>query len=104
MFNVRTAGQRTHNEAELCLLIDKWKERREKTDEVDITRAVFEFDSADTPTSWHLTGKDKSAIQENWEVEIVKEHNKRYGWERVRDFLRTAAASERGTPPNNSRS
>jgi hypothetical protein len=102
VFNVRTAGQRTHNEAELCLLIDKWKERREKADEVEITRAVFEFDSADTPTSWHLTGKDKSSIQENWEAEIVKEHNKRYGWERVRDFLTTAAASERGTPPNNS--
>ena len=95
VLNVRTAGQRTHNEAELCLLIDKWRERREKTDEVEITRAVFEFDSADTPTSWHLTGKDKSAIQENWEAEIAKERNKRYGWERVKDFLTARTASER---------
>jgi hypothetical protein len=31
------------------------------------------------PTSWHLTGKDKSAIQENWEAEIVKEHNSGHG-------------------------
>jgi hypothetical protein len=102
VFNVRAAGQRTHNETELCLLIDKWRERRENADEVEITRAVFEFDRADTPTSWHLTGKDKSAIQENWEAEIVKEHNKRYGWERVKNFLTAQAASERGTPPNSS--
>jgi hypothetical protein len=102
VFNVRTAGQRTHNETELCLLIDKWRERREKTEEVEITRAVFEFDGADTPTSWHLTGKDKRAIQENWEAELVMEHNRRYGWERVKEFLTAQAANGRGTPPNSS--
>jgi hypothetical protein len=102
VLNVRTSGQRTHNEAELCLLIDKWRERRQKTEEVEITRAVFEFDSADTPTSWHLTSKDKNAIQNNWEAEIVKERNKRHGWERVKDFLTAQASSERGTPPNSS--
>jgi hypothetical protein len=94
VLNVRDAGQRTHNEVELCLLIDKWNE---KEDKVEIARAVFEFDGADTPLSWHLTEKDKRLIQENWEAELEKDRNKREGWDKVKDFLQQPQ-SERRTP------
>lgn len=88
VLNVRDAGQRTHNEVELCLLIDKWKAEAEG---VEITRAVFEYDGGITPLSWHLTNEDKEAIQKNWEAELTKERNKRHGWNKVRNFLTNQA-------------
>ena len=54
---------------------------------VTITRAVFEYDDADTPLSWHLTEDDKLNIEENWQDELDKPRNKCVGWEKVKIFL-----------------
>ena len=78
VLNVRDTGQRTHNEVELDLLVEKWAEK--DAHRVEIQRIAFEFDGADPPLSWHLTEKDKHAIEENWDDESKR-------WGPVRDFL-----------------
>lgn len=83
VFSVRNTGQRTHNDVELELLKDKWK------DDVTITQALFEYDSGDTPLSWHLTKDDKKEIDKNWDAELEKYYNACAGWNRVHAFLTT---------------
>lgn len=81
IFRVRNTGQRTHNDVELELLKDKWR------GDVKITRALFEYDSPDTPLSWHLTKGDKEEIEKHWKAELDRYYNTCAGWNRVRTFL-----------------
>jgi hypothetical protein len=54
---------------------------------VDIETAVFEFDGADSPLSWHLTEEQKGAVGEQWQAELRRESNTREGWCKVQRFL-----------------
>jgi hypothetical protein len=83
VLSVRNTGQRTHNDVELDLLQNKWKEK----DDVEIRRAVFEFDGADPPLSWHLTEEQKRKIQSEWEEELTSRRDTCAGWKRVKNFL-----------------
>jgi len=60
--NVRGAGQSTHSEVELQLLIDKY----ERKQDIKILRIPFRFAGKEPPLSWHLTRKDKREIQCAW--------------------------------------
>lgn len=82
VLSVRNTGQRTHNDVELDLLQDKWKK-----DGVEIRRAVFEFDGADPPLSWHLTNEQKRKIQTEWAEELNDSRDTCAGWDRVQEFL-----------------
>jgi len=102
VLHVRGPAQRGTNEVALDLLIQKWGEKggaHEKKDEkgehhVEITRAIFSFDRKDAPTSWHLTEKQKVAIQENWKAEVKRKCNNDEGWDKVADFLGAKADSD----------
>lgn len=92
----RDTGQRAHNEIELDLLLDKWNEQDEETEQdeqgkephrVEITRALFEFDRYDTPLSWHLSARDQQNIKENWQEELTERDNTCAGWKKVKNFL-----------------
>jgi hypothetical protein len=85
VLNVRGAGQRIHNDVQIDLLIDKWSQMDEQS--VTITRAVFEYDQANTPLSWHLTEDDRLAIERNWRRELNRPENWCVGWEKVKTFL-----------------
>lgn len=85
VFNVRGTGQRIHNDAEIDLLREKWSQMDEQS--VTITSAVFEYDAAGTPLSWHLTEDDRLNIEENWRDELDKPRNRCVGWEKVKTFL-----------------
>jgi hypothetical protein len=97
VLGVRNTGQRTHNDLELDLLVDKWGEQdveneRDKRGNpephsVEITRALFEFDGKDTPLSWHLSASDKRRIEDNWDDEITERENSCAGWKKVKTFL-----------------
>jgi hypothetical protein len=93
VLNVRGAGQRIHNDVQIDLLIDKWSQMDEQS--VTITRAVFEYDQANTPLSWHLTEDDRLAIERNWRRELNRPENWCVGWEKVKTFL-TPQKEERG--------
>jgi hypothetical protein len=80
---VRNTGQRTHNDTELDLLQDKWK----ATDEVEITRVLFEFDGANPPLSWHLAAQQKDEIERQWRKEVDDPDDSCKGWDRARTFL-----------------
>ena len=105
VLNVRGAGQSAHNEVELDLLRDKWCGKdlrpaggREQcvNDErhVDIETAVFEFDGADSPLSWHLTEAQKGVIGEQWRAELSRNSNTREGWCKVQHFLGTKEVND----------
>jgi glycerophosphoryl diester phosphodiesterase len=95
VLHVRGPAQRGTNEVALDLLIQKWGEKDEEDEHhVEITRAVFSFDGKDAPTSWHLTEKQKVAIQDNWNAEVNKECNNDQGWDKVADFLGAKADSD----------
>jgi hypothetical protein len=81
--NVRNSGQRTHNDTELDLLQDKWRAEGN----VDITRALFEFDGTNPPLSWHLTDEQKEKIRAEWKQEVNDPLDSCAGWDRVHDFL-----------------
>ena len=85
MLNVRDTGQRTYNDVELDLLQSKWKEKDDH--DVDIERAVFEFDGADPPLSWHLTDEQKDSIRTEWREELKDPEDTCAGWDRVKEFL-----------------
>ena len=97
VLGVRSTGQRTHNDLELNLMVDKWDEQDEANERdgqggqephrVEITRALFEFDGRDTPLSWHLSAGDKERIRENWDAELHEWENACAGWEKVKTFL-----------------
>jgi hypothetical protein len=81
VLQVRTTGQRSHNDDELARLIDLWCERG-----VRIETAVFEYPRTDAPLSWHLTGRDKRRLDEEWARQSTGP-----GVDVVRQFLRTEA-------------
>jgi hypothetical protein len=82
ILSVRPTGQRTHNDVELDLLQGKWERNG-----VEIRRAVFEFDGADPPLSWHLTNEQKRKIQTEWAEELNDPRDACAGWDRVQEFL-----------------
>jgi hypothetical protein len=94
--NVRNTGQRTHNDVELDLLQGKWATN--EGHRVEITRAVFEFDGADPPLSWHLTEQQKRRIEEEWRNELEEPNNRCAGWKRVKNFMNEQAEGNRRQP------
>jgi hypothetical protein len=82
--NVRNTGQRTHNDTELDLLQEKWSAKKRN---VKIKRALFEFDGANPPLSWHLTDDQKENIRAEWNEEVNDPSDSCAGWDRVHDFL-----------------
>jgi hypothetical protein len=84
VLNVRRAGQASHSETELDLLIDKWHEDER---DVDIQKAVFDFNGSSPPLSWHLTDQQKQDIENNWQYEVCQGANGGKGWRTVRHFL-----------------
>jgi hypothetical protein len=81
MFHARSCGQIAHNDVELPLLAQVWGARG-----VEITTATFRFEPKDPkhlpPLSWHLTNRQRNAIEESWNAP----HQEK-SWEIVRDFL-----------------
>ncbi len=61
LVNVRTAGQVSHRDIELDLLMEKWKCRG-----IEITSAGFELAKKDAPLSWHLTPSEIDCIKQGW--------------------------------------
>jgi hypothetical protein len=61
MLDVRTTGQRSHNDEEFQRLQELWCGQGGR-----IETAVFEFQGDRAPLSWHLTGRDKKRLDEEW--------------------------------------
>jgi hypothetical protein len=80
VLNVRTAGQRSHNDNELNLL----KSKLCAVEHVRLDSTTFEFSGANTPLSWHLTGLDKKRLDDEWTVKSTGP-----SVDDVRRFLRT---------------
>jgi hypothetical protein len=66
---VRGAGQLSHGKVEFDLLQKRWRERDGR--KVDIQLATFEYPNPDAPLSWHLTDKQKQAIDKAWKENYV---------------------------------
>src|SRR5262245_27847553 len=81
--NVRGAGQLSHGKVEFDLLQKRWRERPGR--EVDIELATFEYPNYDAPLSWHLTNKQKHAIEKAWNEKYVNDPNSDLG--KVKEFL-----------------
>jgi len=62
LLNVRATGQISHNDEGFGRLQRLWKERG-----VEIDNIVFGFCGEHPPLSWHLTGKDKRMIEDEWQ-------------------------------------
>jgi Patatin-like phospholipase len=78
MLTVRTTGQLSHNEQEFARLQQLWARR-----DVQIDNAVFQFCGSRPPFSWHLTGREKEQIEQEWQREI----SAGWAWRTVRAFL-----------------
>ncbi|HEY8462302.1 MAG TPA: hypothetical protein VIM99_18080 [Blastocatellia bacterium] len=61
---VRGAGQLSHGKVEFDLLQKRWRERAGR--KVDIQLATFEYPNYDAPLSWHMTSKQKQALDKAW--------------------------------------
>jgi hypothetical protein len=61
MLDVRTTGQRSHNDEDFRRLQELWCAKG-----VQIDTAVFEFQGNRPPLSWHLTGLDKKRLDDQW--------------------------------------
>ncbi len=79
LLNVRTTGQISHNNEELELLQNLWKAQG-----VEIDNVVFRFCGEHPPLSWHLTGREKQAIESDW---VARRQNGRE-IRAVEEFLR----------------
>ena len=79
VLQVRTTGQRSHNDEELARLTDLWCEKGVRVDTV-----TFEYPLENAPLSWHLTGLDKRRLDEEWARQSTGPEV-----ERLRQFLRT---------------
>lgn len=99
--SVRNTGQRTHNDTELDLLQDKWNgegdDAKKQDESVEIKRALFEFDGANPPLSWHLTNGQRNAIKQEWLEEVNDPDDTCAGWDRVRAFL---SSEDNGRTPS----
>jgi hypothetical protein len=62
VLNVRSTGQRSHNENELNLL----KSKLCAVEHVRLDSTTFEFGGTNAPLSWHLTGRDKMNLDREW--------------------------------------
>jgi hypothetical protein len=75
-WNVRGTGQFSHNQIQMRLLKDRWR------NEVKICSAVFEFKRPDgyrnrpEPLSWHLTQDDVNALVSAWRTFPQSEKDK----------------------------
>jgi len=81
--NVRGAGQLSHSKVEFDLLQKRWRERAGRR--VDIELATFEYPNEDAPLSWHLTDKQKQAIENAWRDKYVNDPNS--DLDKVKKFL-----------------
>jgi hypothetical protein len=80
---VRGAGQLSHGKVEFDLLQKRWRERAGH--KVNIELATFEYPGKDAPLSWHLTDKQKQAIETAWKENYVD--NKEPDLGNVKRFL-----------------
>jgi hypothetical protein len=80
---VRGAGQLSHGKVEFDLLQKRWRERAGR--KVNIELATFEYPNYDAPLSWHLTNKQKRAIENAWKEKYVNDSNSDLG--KVKKFL-----------------
>jgi hypothetical protein len=85
MLTVRTTGQLSHNEEDFERLQQLWAGRG-----VEIDNAVFEFCGNAPPLSWHLSGRDKQGIDEQWRRQLAMTGG---AWDVVKAFLRDAAVA-----------
>jgi hypothetical protein len=81
--NVRGAGQLSHSKVEFDLLQKRWRERAGRKVEIDL--ATFEYPNYDAPLSWHLTDKQKQAIEMAWKEKYVNDPGSDLG--KVKKFL-----------------
>jgi hypothetical protein len=81
--NVRGAGQLSHSKVLFDLLQKRWRERASRKVEIDL--ATFEYPNFDAPLSWHLTNKQKQAIEIAWKEKYVNDPNSDFG--KVKRFL-----------------
>jgi hypothetical protein len=63
MLGARDTGQLAHNEQELSLFRRAWEGK------VAVSSAVFQFCGGSPPLSWHMTRRQKAAIEEQWTAE-----------------------------------
>jgi hypothetical protein len=83
--SVRGSGQLSHSKVELDLLKRSWGDKG-----ISIESATFEFPRSDDPNeepplSWHLTEKQKQAIERAWQVEFIENPQSEIG--KVKQFL-----------------
>ncbi len=71
--NVRGAGQLSHSKVEFELLQKRWRERADRKVQIDL--ATFEYPNDDAPLSWHLTEKQKQAVEKAWIEKYVNDQN-----------------------------
>jgi hypothetical protein len=77
--NVRGAGQLSHSQVEFELLKKRWEGK------VEIRLVTFEYPNDDAPLSWHLTEKQKRAIENAWHEKYANNPNSDFG--AVKRFL-----------------
>jgi hypothetical protein len=63
LLNVRATGQISGNDEGFERLQQLWKDRH-----VEIDNVVFRFCGEHSPLSWHLTRRDKDAIESEWQA------------------------------------
>jgi hypothetical protein len=63
LLNVRATGQISHNDDEFERLQQLWRDRK-----VDIANVIFRFCGEHPPLSWHLTRREKDAIESEWQA------------------------------------
>ncbi len=63
ILGARDTGQLARNDEEISLLSRAWQGR------VSISTAVFQFCGGSPPLSWHMTGPQKQAIEDEWKSE-----------------------------------
>ena len=79
VLQVRTTGQRSHNDEELARLTELWCLKGVRIDTV-----TFEYPLENAPLSWHLTGLDKRRLDQEWTRQSTGA-----GVQRLRQFLIT---------------
>ncbi len=77
--NVRGAGQLSHSKVEFDLLKKRWEGK------VEIKLATFEYPNDDAPLSWHLTEKQKRAVESAWNEKYASKADSDFG--EVKKFL-----------------
>jgi len=80
LLNVRATGQISHNDGEFERLQQLWRERK-----VQIANVIFRFCGEHPPLSWHLTRREKDAIEAEWQAHTAAE---RPELQAVQAFLR----------------